>query len=415
MAKHKPTTPSIRLSTQEKAELRASLSELLRKANTDPEAAQKALATCLQLGLKVPSVLLTKENVAATLSLQDISRSLGRLSISHTVFDLSPALSAIRIVGRQQQPDRKTLLSISKTVTTRILKIAQPPVRKSKGSFKNEAPKIVFSEHTLLSAIDLTLWILGRLFDPSAMHSKSAYSQALGMVQTVEMIWHRLPRLPLPSGGRVVIQFLQSLPKILPKTIYAELEDEESMAGFLADAKSALIHEAEAALLEAQIKDLESIVALARNEKDNGADILSHLQSICVSRPSELLPEAVEWTARQIEKDKVPTKSPIAVDESQSSSLNYVAVCLLSAWDAASEGEKAARAFESTRRLARDLFKVELTGELGQIVEYQEREHDLSPSETPVPDRVQLIRPGVRWSDGIRTRFLVRAIVKAAN
>jgi hypothetical protein len=412
MGKRKTKTPSIRLSTQEKAELKASLSELLRKANTDPEAAQKALAACLQLGLKVPSVLLTKENVAATLSLQDISRSLGRLSISHTVFDLSPALSAMRIIGRLQQPDRKILLSLSKTVTMRISKIAQPTVKKSKGSFKNEAPKIVFSEHTLSSAIDLTLWILGRLLDPSAMHSKSAYSQALRMVQTVEMIWRRLP---LPSGGSLVIQFLQSLPKILPKTVYAELEDEESIAGFLADAKLALIQEAEIALLEAHIKDLESILALARNEKDDGADILSHLQSICVRRPSELLPEAVEWTARQIEKDKAPTKSPIAADESQSSALNYVAVCLLGAWDAATEGEKAARAFESTRRLARDLFKVELAGESGQIVEYQEREHDLSPSESPVPDRVQLIRPGVRWSDGIRTRFLVRAIVKAAN
>jgi hypothetical protein len=62
--------------------------------------------------------------------------------------------------------------------------------------------------------------------------------------------------------------------------------------------------------------------------------------------------------------------------------------------------------------LARDLFKVELTGELGQIVEYQEREHELSPTGGPVPNRVQLIRPGVRWSDGTRTRFLVRAIVK---
>jgi len=412
MAKRKTTTPSIRLSTQEKAELRASLSELLRKANTDSEAAQKALAACLQLGLKVPSVLLTKENVAATLSLQDISRSLGRLSISHTVFDLSPALSAIRIIGRQQQPDRKILLSLSKTVTMRILKLAQPPVKKSKGLFKNEAPKIVFSEHTLSSAIDLTLWILGRLFDPSAKHSKAAYSQALRMVQTVEMIWRRLP---LPSGGRPAILFLQSLPRILPKPVYAELEDEKSISGFLAAAKSAMIQEAEAALLEAQLKDLESIFALARNEKDKGADILSHLQSICVSRPAELLPEAVEWTARQIEKDKAPTRSPIAVDESQSSSLNYVALCLLGAWDAASEGEKATRAFESTRRLARDLFKVELTGELGQIVEYQEREHDLTPSESPVPDRVQLIRPGVRWSDGIRTRFLVRAIVKTAN
>lgn len=409
MVKHKPTIPPIRLSPHEKAELRASLSELLRIAGSDSEAAQKALAACLQLGLKAPSVLLTKENVAATLSLKEISRSLRHLSISQTVIDLSPALSAIRIAGRQRQPDRKTLLSILRTATMGILKIAQPPVRKAKGTYKSEAPKIFFSEQTLSSVIDFALWVLGRLFDGSAKYSKSDYSQALRMIQIVEMIWRRSPLL---SEGHQVIQFLQALRRTLSKTVYAQLEDEEFIAGFLANAKLALIQEAEDALLESQIKSLESILALARNEKDKGADILSHLQSICIGRPSALLPEAVEWTAGHIEKNTVTTKSPVAVDESQSSSLNYVAASLLSAWDAATEGEKAARALESTRRLARDLFKVELTGELGQIVEYQEREHEISPTDYPVPNKVQLIRPAVRWSDGTRTRFLVRAIVK---
>lgn len=397
MENRRKATPLPKLSAKEKADLRASLSDFLEKADSSPDAARAALRTSLQLGLK------------------ETSHSLGVLSASQIALDLSAGLSALQDLVKQQQPDLRALLTIAKAVTGRLTKLITPSVRKPKGGgskTKKAEPQIVFTGLSLSSAIDLALWILARLFDPHASNRRSAYAVALRLVQMVDTIWRR--SLP-PSGASPVVSFLRSLPRVLPKAVYSELEEEPSIAAFIQDAKSALAQEAETALLEARLKDLDSIVALAKKDGKNGDLLLSHLLSICRSRPSELMTEAVEWLAQQTERDTLRVKSPTAFDESQSSALNYVAICLLAAWDASAEGEKGARALESTQRLARELFKVDLVGTLGQVVSYQEREHELSSPVSPVPTTVRLVRPGVRWSDGIRTRFLVRAIVEPGS
>jgi hypothetical protein len=415
MANHKQEKRPNKLSALEKADLRASLSRLLKEIDSNPDAARAALQTSLQLRLKVPVVLLTSKNIAGTLSLHEISQSLDRLSSSQIELDFSAGLSALQDLAKQQQPDRKAMLSIARAVTARLTRMVTPPVRKPKGAgltTRMDESLNVFTESTLLSAIDLALWMLARLFDPHASSRRSTYSVGLRLVQLVEMIWRRSSP---PSGARSVVSFLRSLPRVLPKAVYSELEDEPSLTAFFQDTNSALTQEAETALLEAQLKDLDSILTLAKKDGKGGDLLLSHLLSICRSRPSELLPEVVEWVARQTERNNPRVKSPTAFDESQSSALNYVAVCLLAAWDAAAEGNKAARALESTQRLARELFKTDLTGTPGQIIGYQEREHELSSQVSPTPTKVRLIRPGVRWSDGIRTRFLVRAIVEPAS
>lgn len=415
MQNHKQAKRPNRLSALEKADLRASLSRLLKEADSNPDAARAALRTSLQLRLKVPVVLLTNKNIAGTLSLHEISQSLDRLSAPQIALDFSAGLSALQDLAKQQQPDRRALLSIARAVTARVTRIVTPLVRKPKGAQltpRKDEPLIVFTGPTLLSAIDLALWMLARLFDPHSSSRRSTYSVALRLVKMVEMIWRRSSP---PSGVRAVVSFLRSLPRVLPRAVYGEIEDEPSLAAFFQDANSALTQEAETALLEARLKDLDSILTLAKKDEKSGDLLFSHLHSICRTRPSELVPEAVEWIAQQTERDNPRVKSPTAFDESQASALNYVAVCLLAAWDAAAEGKKAARALESTQRLARELYKVDLTGTLGQIIEYHEREHELSSPVSPVPTKVRLVRPGVRWSDGIRTRFLVRAIVEPAS
>ena len=124
------------------------------------------------------------------------------------------------------------------------------------------------------------------------------------------------------------------------------------------------------------------------------------------------MPEAIEWVARQIEHRRKNVNAPVAADASQSSELHYIATSLLSAWDASHEGAQSQRSLESVQRLARELFKVDLAGSPGEVVAYDERLHALSQN-TDVPAEVEIVRPGVRWSDGVRTRFLVRAVVKA--
>jgi hypothetical protein len=407
-----------KLSSREKADLRASLPDLLATANSSPEIAQAALKACFRLRQPAPAAILTSENIASTFLLNEVARSLDCLSASEITIDLSAALDAIQVLGKREfrgTADRKALLSTVKVVTSRLTKMANPPVKASKrGGPERSKPKtqIHFTEQTLSSSAELALWFLAKLFESQSRTSRPIYPLAIRLVHAVELIWRRAAP---PIAGRYAMRFIRSLPRVLPASVYAELKAEPTIADFIRDAESAIVQEATAALLDGRLKDLEGVLAVV-SKQGNGRDrVLSELQGICQSRPSELVQEAVEWVARQIEMGDSRAKPPSAADESQSSELNYVAVSLLTAWDAAAEGERSTRSLESIQRLARELFKVDLMGIPGEIIVYNAQLHELRPPVNPTPTRVELIRPGVRWSDGIRTHFLVRAVVKAAS
>lgn len=416
MEKRKQADRPNKLSAQEKASLSAALSNLLRKADSSPEAAQEGLRTCLTLRRAVPAALLTTENIASTLSLDDLTRSLDRLSVSRISIDISAPLAAIRVLASKELSDRANYKGLSRTtkaVTSKLMKLAGRPISVKKGAATSSGGKrdseTSFTESTLSSATELALWILSRIFDKQSASLRSAYPLALRWVQAVESIWRRSLS---PRAARSAAEFLRSLRRLLPPHVYAELMDEPSISDFVLDTDVALVREATSALLDARLRDLESILALV-TKTDNARDrLLSELRDICQRDSSKLVPEAVEWVARQIEVGSSRPISPTAADESQSSALDYVAVCLLAAWDAASEGSRSERVLESIRRLARELFKVDLMGSPGEIVNYDERQHELKSQVTTAPVQVELIRPGVRWSDGIRSRFPVRAIAK---
>src|SRR5712692_9896249 len=96
--KHKMPSPPGKLTAQERAKLRGAISDLLEQAASSEQAAQAALQACLKLRRKVPTSLLTKENIASTLSLGEVARSLDRLSSSEMSLDASAALAAIRVL-----------------------------------------------------------------------------------------------------------------------------------------------------------------------------------------------------------------------------------------------------------------------------------------------------------------------------
>lgn len=416
MDKGKKTSQQGRLSAQEKANLRAGLSDLLERAVSSPEAAQEALRACLKLRRSAPSALLTRDNIASSLSLREVTRSLDRLSASEMSLDISAGLAAIKVLATEQlrEPVSRRLLSnVTKAVTSKLTKMSEGIVRTRKkvAPKENQVPfKINFTDSTLSSAADLALWMLGKTFDERYGSGRSAHPLAIRWVGVVESIWRRSSS---PSAVSSAVEFLRSLERVLSTSVYTGLKAEPSVASFIQDTDSALVQEAANALIDGRLKDLERILVLSSENGDKR--LLSHLRDICQSRPSDVLPEAVEWVARHIETPSSRVKLPIAVDESQSSALDYVSVCLLTAWDAASEGGQSAQVLENIRRLARELFKVDLTGTPGEIAVYDERQHELRPRGRPTPREVELVRPGVRWSDGIRTRFLVRAVVKQVS
>jgi hypothetical protein len=417
MEKPKKVSRPTKLPTPEEAALRASLPQLLRRADSSAEAAQEALRACIKLRRRAPANLLKKENISNALSLSEASRSLHYLSVSQEYLDMSAALAALRVLANRQLSgtfDRKALLKATRELTSGLTKIARhasktKKVPESEGRSKSD---VILTDSTMSTAADLALLVLTRLFEQQSKSLRSVYPIAFRSLQSVELIWRRSFS---PSATRSAVKFLSSLERMLPPNVYAELEAEPAMANLIRDSDSRLVQDATAALLDGRLKDLEGILSLVTRDEKRRKQLLSELQEACQKRPSELIPEVVEWVARQIETGFSRTRPPTAADESQSAALDYVVVSLLAAWDAATGSNGSSRVLESVRRLARELFKVDLTGTPGEIVSYDERQHEVKSNLLLVSNRVQLVRPGVRWSDGIRTRFLVRAIVEPAS
>ena len=75
----------------------------------------------------------------------------------------------------------------------------------------------------------------------------------------------------------------------------------------------------------------------------------------------------------------------------------------------------AAEALSSIAGLANEAFKLSLLGEEGQEVVFDAGLYELVGGASSQVERVTVIRPGVYWSDGVRTRVIVRAMVQEAS
>jgi hypothetical protein len=391
-----------------KSALRASLPDLLKRASASPDAAQEALRAYTALRLKPPTLLLTEENIVRALSSVEISKSIGLLSISKECVSLSTVLTALRM---KDLADKKSLTQISKAINSNLTKMLGEGTKPNKASKRlKENRSVVFTESTVADAASVILWIVTRLFESQDKGRLLVLPLAIKLIHSLEQIWRRSD---LAETAEIVVAFFQSLRRNVKKSVYVDIEDDIEIASFIRDANSALLDWARFALLDGRLKDLQSVLRLSRT--DERTKILSELQHICRTRSSNVLPQLIEFVAEEVERDK-PTRKPlIAADKSQSSDLNYVAVSMLNAWDAASEGERSTQTLQSIRQLARELFNVEFANTPGEIVTYDERQHEITPPGSRGTTNVEIMRPGIQWSDGTRTRSLVRAVVRSKD
>lgn len=393
-----------------KAELRASLPDLLTRAADSAEAAQVALRACSVLRRKPPTVLLTQENIVRALSALEISKSLSLLFRSKDYVDVSPALTALRISGSHGHVpiDIKSIIQISKAVTSNISKIVGETVKSKKSSKQvKEKAEVVFTESTVADASGVVLWIMSRMFESQASTRTPVLPLGMRLVHALELMWRHSEQ---SKTAGIAVVFFHSLRRAVTKSAYSDLEDDNEIAAFIRDANAALLDWSRFALLEGRLKDVQTALQLAKGEERS--KILSELQSICRTSPSQVLPQLIEWTAQQVQADKPLPKSLTAADESQSSDLDYVTVSLLSAWDSATDGARSARTLASIQKLARELFNVEFVNSPGEVIPYDERRHEVTESGYAASADVEVVRPGIQWSDGTRTRFLVRAVVR---
>ena len=247
-----------------------------------------------------------------------------------------------------------------------------------------------------------------RLVESQDRRRHSVLPVAVNLLHTLNQIWRHSDQA---ASAEIVVGFFQSLSRHVKRSVYVDLEDDPDIAALLRDANAALVDHAKTALIEGRLKDLETSLRVLGSDRAR-SELLLALRQLCQQRASQILPETVEWVARHVGERSKDLKAPVAADESQSSALNYVSASLLAAWDASHEGRYAKRSLENVEKLAHELFKVDLLGTPGEVVTYDERSHVTDQSSIADSAEVEVVRPGVRWSDGIRTRVLVRATVK---
>lgn len=408
------SSKSKRLSVQERAELRARLPELIANAPSNLEASRQALQAYLRLRISLPSELLTSKILSDALSARDIASSLNRFAKYERYLDISEALIAIRAAAARQletSGDKRFIASLGKGITSKLLNL--PGAAGSKTARKQlskSIEKIRVNPLTLSAGADLAIWMIRTVGETKKRTRGRAHPLSIRWVKTIYELWQFCPGA---EGLSHAAKFLRQLRSAASPAEYASLVQHPEVISFVKDTLAAAIKEGSQALLAGRLNDLEASLSVVQTDENSRSQYFSGLLEVCRNRSGDLMPETVEWVARHTESDNAQTKSPTAADESQSYSLNYVSVCLLSAWDAASEGQGGVQTLKNVRHMARDVFKVDLVGTPGEIVAYNQKEHDLGSSKAD-PIQVKIVRPGVQWSDGIRSRVLVRAVVKPA-
>lgn len=393
--------------------LKARLANLLTDAAFNLDLAPEALRTCLTLRVAVPSALLTPDNIATVLSPTELAKSLIRLSQNESYLDLSSALSAVRIAGRKQaetSTDKGFLRRLSRSITSNLLKLTKPhPAGPSKRRATLVPSQIRFTPSTLAAAADLALWLIPTAEERQKQTQSKAESLALSWVEVVHSLWRSTVGV---EGLSSVVEFHARLRLSMSTSAFRSFVQHSKLASFLSEVSSAAINEAPQALLNGRLNVLEECLSALRSDENTRERYYSTLREICQTHHSELLPEAVEWVARHAQVEQTNSRIPTAADESQSVALDYVSACLLSAWDAASDGEQSKRTLDHVRHMALELFKLTLSGIPGDAVRYDERQHDLQLMTERPPEKVKVVRPAIVWSDGVRSRIIVSALVE---
>ena len=404
-----------RRSAEARKDLRRRLPTLLHDARLGEEAACAAIQACCLLGSPVPVDLLTAQNIEGGLAAREIVRALNRLGISEVHTDLSPALQALRTAAARElstTSESRLISDLNRAVTKKLLQLAgdESAMRpKTKGGRQIPA-QLHFTATSISSAADLALWLLRSI--PETKKRKGIYPTALEWVRTIRALWRRTSHI---AAVEAALGFLRGLRSVLTPPVYAALNADPAVVSFLEETSSALTRSAQDALLQGRLDDLKILLAIAEAQTGERTRLLLELQHLCQSRSFDIEPHIVEWVAMNIERDSPKESPPEAADKSQSSALDTVSLCMLSAWDSANEGSRSAGTLEIVRGMARELFNLELVGTNGEIVTFDERQHELVAGTYGRPARAKLIRPAVHWSDGTRTRVLVRAVVEPAS
>jgi len=267
---------------------------------------------------------------------------------------------------------------------------------------------VYFTASTIVALSDLASWTVRTARSSVTRRSAEPLSLLTPWISAVDSLWKRAHD---GADGRILVQFWRDVSSAAGHGSVENLKSDPGVAAFTATMWDAARLTATTALRQGHLEILRSLAALLSGEGGEWKGILDHLRSVAESARSTIPEASLDWLAREA---KEPSSRQLsAADESQSGALGYAAQALLAAWDARTEGSRSRVAYDAVQSMTQQLSKVDLVGTPGDVVKFDELQHELHGNPGPRPDSVRILRPGVRWSDGIRHRMVVRAIAEA--
>jgi len=213
---------------------------------------------------------------------------------------------------------------------------------------------------------------------------------ALSAVQSIHL-------LDKACKGRLVHNFLD------------ENEKEQAVQGLCQTAVSDI----EGALARGEVRRVRMLLEFCEsNLPEVHRNAIENLKSISSEAIAKLPPEAKALIMSQQPKQEKPLYITFA-DESQKGSVGQIALVLLKAWTAKSDGEKSQEAFEVLEQYARVYNRVSLFGKAGESVAYNSQSfygHDLQEGE-----QAEIIRPGAQVTTDDGPKILIPATVRRAG
>lgn len=103
----------------------------------------------------------------------------------------------------------------------------------------------------------------------------------------------------------------------------------------------------------------------------------------------------------------------VLADESEGFHIFQLATALLLSWEACADSPKAAEAFNVFKLVAKNFFNIRISEEVGNIVTFDPKLHEI-PGTSIEEGQVRVLRPWIEWSEGSKSRVLIRAIVEEA-
>lgn len=409
MKERKPRSP--RLSREQKAELRRQLPALLESAATNAEARPATVKACLATQTPVPPTLLDPWVLASSLTGQELLAALGRLATRTVTHDFSAALSALRSrLDRELtsgETTRQKLVRLAATTPQKILRVAMGSGKPRRQ--RSAVPPVFVTPATIAALADLAAWTVKTATAGRSRSPADPRSVAAPWIAAVDALWQRVSA---DTDARVLAQFWREISLAVGPAALGSVRADSRVAAFLSRKREAVRLTAITAFQQGRIDTLRSLEALHAGEEADWNGVLEYFRSTCTSSGATIPETSLDWLSRQSEE--ATPRNLTAADESQSAALEYAAAALIAAWDAIKEGPRSRETYEAVQGLARALFRLELVGAPGDIVPFDELQQELLGASKERPVTVKLIRPGIRWSDGIRSRTVVRATAESA-